>query len=182
MSNRLTGILKFLNVLSWIVFIGLCIEAGGFIFNTFFVLLINPVGAEKFWTGIDLSAIHAHDQHQFLLIVAIMIMVSILKAFLFYLIVKIFHDKHLDLVHPFNKTLGKYLFNLAYVSLGIGALSYLGSKILAQVLSHNVSVPSMEQLHIGGTEVWFIMGITLYVFAQIFRKGIELQAENDLTV
>lgn len=182
MSNRLSGILKFLNILSWIVFIGLCIEAGGFIFNAFFVLFINPVGARKFWTGIDLSAIHAHDQHQFLLIVAIMIMVSILKAFPFYLIVKIFHDKHLDLAHPFNKTLGKYLFNLAYVSIGIGFLSFLGSKVLKEVSRRNISVPSMEQLHIGGMEVWFIMGITLYVFAQIFKKGIELQTENDLTV
>jgi hypothetical protein len=182
MSSRVTGVLKLLHVLSWIVFLGLCIEAGGFIFNAFFVLFINPVGAEKFWTGIDLSAILAHDQNQFLLIVTIMIMVSVLKAFLFFLIVKIFHDKHLDLAHPFNKTLGRYLFNLAYVSLGIGTLSYLGSKVISEVLSRNVSVPSMEQLHIGGTEVWFIMGITLYVFAQIFKKGVELQAENDLTV
>ena len=47
--------LKILYVLSWIIFIGVCIEAGGFIFNTFFTLVINPVDAHHFWQEVDLS-------------------------------------------------------------------------------------------------------------------------------
>jgi hypothetical protein len=42
-------ILKALQVLPWIIFIGLCIEAGGILFNTFMTLAINPIaGAEGY--------------------------------------------------------------------------------------------------------------------------------------
>jgi uncharacterized membrane protein len=37
-------------------------------------------------------------------------------------------------------------------------------------------------LKIGGADVWLLMGFVILVFAIIFKKGIELQSENDLTV
>jgi hypothetical protein len=33
-----------------------------------------------------------------------------------------------------------------------------------------------------GADVWLFMGVTLFVIAQIFRRGIEIQTENELTV
>ena len=50
-----TQILKILYILSWIIFVGVCIDAGGYIFNAFFTLMVNPAGASKFWQEIDLS-------------------------------------------------------------------------------------------------------------------------------
>ena len=41
--------LKVLQVISWIIFIGLCIEAGGTTVNTVITLFINPRGVKKFW-------------------------------------------------------------------------------------------------------------------------------------
>ena len=46
-------ILKVLEILSWIIFIGLCIEAGGTIVNTIITLFINPLGVKNFWEGED---------------------------------------------------------------------------------------------------------------------------------
>jgi len=37
-------------------------------------------------------------------------------------------------------------------------------------------------LHIDGADVWLFMALVLFVFAQVFKKGIELQNENDLTI
>lgn len=54
-------ILKVLYIFSWIIFVGVCIEAGGFIFNTFFTLVVNPVDAKHFWEGLDLSSLYQHD-------------------------------------------------------------------------------------------------------------------------
>jgi hypothetical protein len=34
----------------------------------------------------------------------------------------------------------------------------------------------------GGSDVWIFMGITLLVIAHIFKKGIEIQEEHELTV
>ena len=33
-----------------------------------------------------------------------------------------------------------------------------------------------------GADVWLFMGVILIIFAMIFKKGIEIQSENDLTV
>jgi hypothetical protein len=43
-------------------------------------------------------------------------------------------------------------------------------------------MPDIQYLQLGGADVWLFMGITLLVIAQIFRRGIEIQTENELTV
>ena len=52
-------ILNILLVISWIIFIGVCIEAGGFIFSAFYTLVINPIDAATFWREmISQASIH----------------------------------------------------------------------------------------------------------------------------
>ena len=43
-------------------------------------------------------------------------------------------------------------------------------------------MPDIHQLRIGSGDVWLFMAVVLIVIAEIFKKGIELQNENDLTV
>jgi hypothetical protein len=43
-------------------------------------------------------------------------------------------------------------------------------------------MPIAEELRFDGDDEWFFMSMVLYVFSQIFKKGIELQSENELTV
>jgi putative transcriptional regulator len=49
-------------------------------------------------------------------------------------------------------------------------------------VKQGVKNPDLQYLRIGGADVWMFMGITLLVIVQIFKKGIEIQNENDLTV
>ena len=58
--------LKILYVVSLIIFIGVCIEAGGFIFNAFFTLVLNPDYASYF----DLSTLYEYDPGYFFVILA----------------------------------------------------------------------------------------------------------------
>src|SRR4051812_43170307 len=96
-------ILKVLQILSWIIFIGLCIQAGGIIVNTFITLFINPAGVKNFWEGSDyLSGLYQFDHGYFITITSIAIIVAVLKAIMFYLIVKLFADKKLDMSQPFS--------------------------------------------------------------------------------
>ncbi len=90
-------ILKALNSISVIIFIGLCIDAGGFIFNTLYVLFYNPIGVKQFWDRIDMSGLYNYNYWIFILVNTITIVISLLKAYLFYIIVKIFMDEQLDL-------------------------------------------------------------------------------------
>ena len=175
-------ILNFLYILSWIIFVGLCIEAGGIIFNSFFTQVINPIGAKHFWNKMDLSALYHFDSGYFLVITVLMSIVAVLKAILFYLIVKILHDKKLDLSKPFNKAVEKFIFNLSYLTLGISIFSYWGMKNSAWLVRQGTQIPQIDKLGFGGADVWLFVCVILFVIAQIFKRGIELQEENDLTV
>jgi hypothetical protein len=99
-------ILKILYVLSWIIFVGVCVEAGGFIFNTFFTLVINPVDAQHYWPGIDFSSLYRFDPGYFFAETFLMIIVAVMRSIIFYLIVKVLHDKKLNMAQPFNNELG----------------------------------------------------------------------------
>jgi len=174
--------LKVLYVLSWIIFIGVCTEAGGIIVNAFVTLVLKPANAQYFWKEIDLSALYKYDPGYFFVETLLMSIVAIMRACLFYLIVKILHDNKLNLTKPFNKEMGRFIFNVSYLALGLGMFSYWGVKYSGWLTAQMVKMPDIQYLRLGGADVWLFMGVTLYVIAQIFKKGIEIQEENDLTV
>lgn len=175
-------ILRILYLLSWVIFVGACIEAGGFIFNTFFTLSVKPVDAAHFWTGVDLSSLYAYGRWHFFTETMNMIIAALMRACLFYLIIKILHDKKLNLAQPFNKDLERFTFKIAYLSLFIGLFSWWGAKYTGWLMSQGVKMPDLQYLRLGGADVWLLMSVVLYVIAQIFKRGIEIQTENELTV
>lgn len=184
MSRKTDFLFKVLNVLSWVIFIGLCFESGGLIINSFFSIFINPAASSNFWGGINLYKLYQFNQNYFITLVVFMIIVSVLKSFLFYLIVNLFHKKKLNLSSPFNETLGKYIFNLSYLMFGIGFFTYFLNNFShwLKIISNGLILPSIQQIKFEDHDVWIFMGIIVLIFAMIFKKGIEIQTENDLTV
>lgn len=174
-------ILNILYLLSWIIFIGVCIEAGGFIFNAIFTLL-DPINAKYFWKQVDLSVLYEYDHGYFLVELLLMSIVAVMRACIFYLIIKILHDKKLNMTQPFNKDLGHFIFNVSYLALGIGLFSWWGAKYTEWFVKQGVEMPDIQYLRLGGADVWLFMGVILYIIAQIFKRGIEIQTENELTV
>jgi hypothetical protein len=174
--------LKILYVFSWIIFIGVCTEAGGIIVNAFVTLVLKPANAQYFWKEIDLSALYKYDHGYFFVETLLMSIVAVMRAILFYLIVKILHDKKLNISKPFNREMGRFIFNVSYLALGMGLFSFWGVKYTGWLVTQMVKMPDIQYLRLGGADVWLFMGVTLYVLAQIFKRGIEIQEENDLTV
>jgi hypothetical protein len=176
-------ILKVLQILSWIIFLGLCIEAGGIAVNTIITLFINLPGVENFWEGSDhLAGLYRFDSGYFLVITLIMTIVAVLKAIIFYLIVKLFAKKNLNFSRPFSAELMHFISKLSYLALGIGLFSYYGFKYFVWLTKQGVKTADLQSLHIAGADVWLFMAVILFVIAQIVKRGIEIQNENDLTV
>jgi len=176
-------ILKVLQILSWLIFIGLCIEAGGITVNTVITLFINPPGVKNFWEGADyLSNLYTFDHGHFFVITLTMIVVAVLKAIMFYLIVKLFIDKTLNISQPFSMELRRFILKLSYLALGIGLFSRFGFKYSEWLTVQGVKIADLQSLHIGGSDVWFFMAVILFVIVQIVKRGIEIQNENDLTI
>jgi hypothetical protein len=182
MDSNTKLILKILYVLAWIIFVGLCIQAGGFIFNSFFTMLLNPVGAKRFWQEVDLSALYYFDRWYFLIETSLMSTVAILKATIFYLIIKILHTKNLSMTKPFSNEVGRFLFRISYLSLMTGIFCISGNSYAKWFTKHGVQMPDIQDMSMGGADVWLFMGVALYVIAQVFKRGIEIQSEQELTV
>ena len=183
-SNNSDLLLKVLHVIAWIIFVGLCIDSGGLIVNAFVCLFINPAAAAHFWGGLNLDQLYQFDQSHFVTLVALMIIVSLLKSLLFYLTVLLFQKKQLNLSAPFNETLGKYIMNFSYLAFGIGLFSYWGNNFSnwLKMVSNDLDSPSLQLIKFEGADVWLFMGVILIIFALIFKKGIEIQSDNDLTI
>jgi hypothetical protein len=175
-------ILKILLVISWIIFIGVCVEAGGIIVNSFITLVFNPMGAESFWKDIDLSGLYKYDPGYFFVETLLMSIVAVMRAIIFYLTVRILTGNKLNMSQPFNKEVGRFIFSISYLSLGTGLFSNWGVKYTEWLVSQGVNMPDIQYLRLGGADVWLFMGVTLYVIAQIFKRGIEIQTENELTI
>ncbi len=176
---------QFLNILliiSWIIFIGISVEAGGFIVNTILPFIFETNNASNYWKGLNLSDLYIHDSGYFVAITLLMIIVSVLKATLFYLIVKLLQEKKLDLSKPFNLDLQKFISNNAYLAFGIGVFCISGKNYANWLETKNISLPSLENLGFGGADVWLFMAIILFVISFIIKKGIEIQNENELTI
>jgi hypothetical protein len=174
--------LKILYILSWIIFVGVCIEAGGFIFNAFYTLVINPNDAKNLWQQVDLSNLYQYDSGYFFVVTLLMSIVAVMRAIIFYLIIKFLHDKKLNLTQPFSNEVRRFILNLSFLSAGIGLFSYWGVKYTGWLVKQGVEMPDIQYLRLGGADVWLFMGIIHLVIAQIFKRGIEIQSENELTV
>ncbi len=174
-------ILIILYVLSWIIFIGVCIEAGAFIVNAIFALA-NPAFVMHLWQQVDLSDLFKYDHGYFFVVTLIMSIVAVMKAWLFYLIIKILHNKKLNIAQPFSKEVRRFIFLLSYIALVIGLFCGYGVKYSGWLIRQGVKMPDTHYLRFGGADVWLFMAVILFVIAQIFKRGIEIQTENELTV
>lgn len=182
MTIKTDYILNALHVLSWIVFIGLCLDAGIFIVYTVLTLVLEPAVAAKMWKEVDLTAVYNYSQSHFVTLTSLIIITTILKALMFYVIVLFFYKKNFNLTKPFNETTKKFVLKLGYLSLGIGFFSSWGTGFVEGLVRKGVSIPDLRFMRLAGADVWWFMGIVLMVIAFIFKKGIELQNENELTV
>jgi Protein of unknown function (DUF2975) len=176
-------ILKVLQILSWVIFVGLCIEAGGIAVSTIITLFINPAAVKNFWDWSDyLSSLFKVNQGHFIVIAVIMTIVAVLKAIMFYFIVKLFAEKTLNISQPFSSKLRRFILTLSYLALGIGLFSLYGFKYALWLTSQGIKTADLQALHIAGADVWLFMAVILFVIVQIIKRGIEIQTENDLTI
>lgn len=170
-------VLNILYVIAWIIFLGVCVEAGSFIFNGVFSRF-NPNAADYF----GLTDLYRHDYGHFLVMLLFMTIVGVMQAIIFYLIVRILHNKKLNMVAPFNKELQRFILSISYLSIGIGVFSHWGIGYAEWLAEQGVAMPDSGNLHLDGGDVWLFMAVILFVIAQIFKRGMEIQAENDLTI
>ena len=167
-----------LYVIAWIIFVGLSIEAGGLIVN-FFFHLYNPEMVQNLYQKLDLIKMYQDNEPAFFGIYSFILIISILKAVLFYTVIRLMHKMNLS--KPFSTFVEKQISLVSYYALSIGLLCYITNQVVKN-LNHRDLVSDNLNQFLGDSEAFIFMGAVIYIIAQIFKRGVELQEENDLTV
>ena len=168
-------ILNLMKVLSWITFIGLCIKTGALLITFCISLFINPEAAQNLYLGLDLSEIYNSNIWYYVNTLSFVIVLSGLKAYLFYLVIKIFLKINMD--QPFNLLMISLIRKISHVALSIGVIAMIAQRYSTWLLHKGLMIPEEW----GSEEFLFLAGI-IFIIGLVFKRGIEIQSENELTI
>ncbi len=178
MSKRNNFVFKGLHIVAWIIFVGLCIEAGGLIVN-FIFSIYKPEFVQNLYQKLDLSEMYNRSKWAFFGMYSFILVISLLKAYLFYIVVMLYAK--LDLSKPFNSFVSEQITKISYYTFSIGILSYIARQTAKNLQHHGYVIDNLNQFW-ADSQAFILMAAVIYVIATIFKKGVEIQNENDLTV
>jgi hypothetical protein len=178
MSKTNNFVFTVLKIVSWVIFIGLCIEAGALIVN-FVFSLFKPEIVQNLYQKLDLSQMHNTNIWVYFGMYGFILTISILKAYLFYVVILLL--RKLDLEKPFSSSVADQIKNISYITLGIGIFSLIAREISRSMVHYGLENDKLNQFWEDGS-AFLLMAAVVYVIATIFSRGVEIQSENDLTV
>jgi len=167
-----------LYIVAWVIFVGLSIEAGGLVVN-FFFSLYKPEFVQNLYQKLDLTEMYNDSRLAFFGIYSFILIVSILKACLFYIVIRLMHK--MDLSKPFSTFVAKQFSQISYYTLSIGLLSYIARELAKNLTHYGFVTDNLNQFW-ADSQAFILMGAVIYIIATIFKKGVDIQNENDLTV
>ncbi len=178
MSTKNNFVFKALHVIAWIIFVGLCIEAGALIVN-FIFSLFKPEFVQNLYQKLDLTEMYAVNQWVFFGTFSFILFIAILKAYLFYLVIMLVSK--LDLTKPFSTYAADQITKISYNIFSIGLISYIARQTAKGLPHYGFEIDTLNQ-YWADSEAYILMAAVVYVIAAIFSRGVEIQNENDLTV
>jgi len=171
-------VLMLLTIVIWSIFIGLCIKGGALLFTSVYSLF-SPSVAKDLYKGLDLSVIREWHTGYYIVAVSLLIGILALKAYIFFLVIRVFLK--IDLVHPFSKEVSILISNIGKVTVQVGILIIIATSYFVWLSSKTLHSPPTSGFLSGSAE-FLIMGAVIYAIAMVFKRGVEIQADNDLTV
>ena len=177
MKTRTEIVLIVLKYLGLLAAIGFSIECGAQILS-FVASFISPDWAKKTYDADPVwFQVREYDRWYYIQLMSLIITTSALKAWAWYLIFDLLNK--LELKSPFSPFVAKKLESISYVLLGIWVVMTFMGKSYAHYLikASNIELPGKYI----SDEYIFIAGI-VFILSQIFKRGIEMQEENQLTV
>ena len=178
MSKRNNFVFMGLHIIAWVIFVGLCIEAGGLIVN-FIFSIYKPEFVQNLYQKLDLSEMYNRGKWAFFSMYSFILFISLLKAYLFYIVIMLMHK--IDLSNPFNSFASEQITKISYCTFSIGILSHIARQAAKNIQHHGYTIDNLNQFW-ADSQAFILMAAVIYVIATIFKKGIEVQNENDLTV
>ena len=174
MRAKTETLLQFMLVLSWISFIGLLVKCGAVLFLYVFSLF-NADSTRSFYLGVNLYELYQYSFWQLSLFTSWMVILAGLQAYIAYLVINVLSK--IKLVNPFQMEIAQQLEKIAYYIFGSWIITVFSNAHTKWLMKR---FDGMED-NLLGTEFIFLAGV-VFIFSQVFKKGVEIQSENELTV
>lgn len=171
-------VFKGLNIVAWIIFVGLCIEAGALIVN-FVFSLFKPEVVGNLYQKLDLSSMYQQCKWAYFSMYGFVIFIAVLKAVLFYIVIELLLK--LDLLKPFSSFAANKITKISYYTFLIGISSFVARQSAKNLSHRGFEIDKLNQFWVD-SQAFILMAAVVYIIATIFKKGVEIQNENDLTV
>ncbi len=166
-------LLKIMKFISWFAFIGLLIRSGT-ILVTYLLSIENLEASRNLYEGLNLYQYRDHSFIQYSFIVSYKVILFALEAYIALLAIKLL--RKLNIKQPFNTT----------VQLLLQKISYSVFYLWIVAIIHNIHVQIIGKKHSFEIDLFssdfVFLSIIIFIFAQIMKRGIEIQQENDLTI
>jgi hypothetical protein len=107
------------------------------------------------------------------------LIISILKAYLFFIVIRLVSK--LDITKPFNSFVSKQITKMSYYTFEIGIVGYIAKEVSKNLQNQGYAIEGLNK-YWTDSQAFILMAAVIYVIATIFKKGVEIQNENDLTV
>jgi hypothetical protein len=173
-KTRTEQILQAMHVLAWVAFIGLLIKTGALLVS-YGMSCVNPGASRNFYAGQDLYDLIQFSFLQYTMVVSFMIAISGMKAFATFLLIKALSK--VNMMNPFKIEVAHVIERLSYVLFGTWILTVL-SNAHADWLGKRTGLIQGDGVD---GEFIFMAGL-VFILSQVFKRGVEIQSENDLTV
>jgi len=173
-QTRTEQILKIMPILAWAAFIGFTIEAGAILIS-YGVSFGNEGAAKDLYQGLDLYALRQLNFGYYTQSVSFLVALLIMKSVLCYLVIKTLSQ--FNLRHPFTMDVASRLEQISYWAFGTWVVTMLSNANTSWLLK---KTGVLHGNWLSG-EFIFMVGL-IYIVSQVFKRGVEIQSENDLTV
>ena len=174
MRTKTGTILILMNIVAWLAVAGFIIKAGAILIS-YSISIGNPEGAKNLYNGLNMYNLRQFNIWHYTGVILHMIILLGLEAYTAFLVTRVLSK--IKMANPFTIEVSKILERISYVILAIWVVSILYNShvvwLAKQVTGAQPDLISDEFLLIAGV---------VFVFSQIFKKGVELQSENELTV
>lgn len=167
-------LLMVMNILAWVTCFGLIAKAGAILIS-FVVSLFHPIASRNLYLGWNLSTVRELSFGHYISSIILMVAIILLEAWTAYLVTKALTKVKIS--KPFTVEVSNVLEQISYFILSIWVVAMIYN--LYTIWLSN-QVPGVQKNLFSG-EFIFMAGV-IFVFAQIFKRGVEIQSENELTV
>lgn len=176
MKIKTEQILTFLKIVAWLAFVGYGIKAGAQAV-ALVVCFIDPSLAEKLYEVNPLFLkLRQHNAQYFVNAMSLLVFLTATTAHIWYMAIRLLSK--LNLKTPFSREVAKRLEKIAFEILGLWLVNVMAMAYLKRL--EKATGELLGDFGIG--DEFLLVAAIVYIVSQIFKRGIELKEENELTV